>query len=237
MDAALLLAMALLGVVSSVHCAGMCGGIVAAFSARRVIPIVPAAAPARPQWLRIALFNGGRITTYAIAGAIAGTVGAGAYAASALPAQSALYFAANLVLVIAGLQLFGAGRWLSRLEALGAPLWRRLQPLATRFIRSDNSYAAGILWGWLPCAFVYGALAAAALAGSPARGAAAMLAFGIGTLPALVAAGLAATQARAWLGRRAVRTAAGSALLGLGTYGLVHAGGVADGVRQAFLCF
>jgi len=231
-DTALPFAMLLLGVVSSVHCAGMCGGIVAAFASRRVIPIRAERAPR--HWLHVTLFNAGRLTTYSFAGALAGTLGAGAYAAAALPAQAALYLAANLVLIVAGLHLFGAGRSLSRLEALGVPLWRRLQPLV---VRSSNPYLSGLMWGWLPCALVYGALAAATLAGSPARAAAAMLAFGIGTLPALMAAGLAATRLRARLGRRAVRIAAGSAFLGFGAYGLVHAGGVADGVRQAFLCF
>ena len=66
MDAAFALGMLGLGLVSGVHCAGMCGGIVVAFSARQ--PLLPA----RAIWLRQAAFNAGRITSYAAAGALAG---------------------------------------------------------------------------------------------------------------------------------------------------------------------
>jgi hypothetical protein len=237
-DASLALAMAALGLASSVHCAGMCGGIVTAFSARRVIPI--GAAPLRNHWIYIAAFNAGRISTYSLAGAAAGLLGSAAYAAAALPLQTALYTLANVVLVLIGLQLAGLLNPMAAVERIGAPLWQRLQPLAVRLAPArslSGAYAAGLVWGWLPCGLVYGALTAAVFAGSPAAGALAMLAFGIGTLPSLFAAGLAATQVRGWLGRRAVRTAAGSALLGFGVYGLAQAGGVADGVRQALLCF
>jgi sulfite exporter TauE/SafE len=80
--------------------------------------------------------------------------------------------------------------------------------------------------GWLPCGLVYGALTAAAFAGSPAGGAAAMLAFGLGTLPWLLAVGVGAARLRAWMGRRAVRLAAGGTVLGFGAFGLARAGTV-----------
>jgi hypothetical protein len=227
-------AMLAAGLASGLHCVGMCGGIVTAFDARggsrrlAVIPVRPASA-----WGRRLAFNAGRISTYAAAGAAAGLLGAAAYAASALPAQTVLYVAANIMLVLMGLHLAGAGRLLARLEALGAPLWRRLQPLAARLLPARTpaqAYAAGLVWGWLPCGMVYAALAGAMLAGSAARGALAMTAFGLGTLPFLLAAGWLAARLRAW------RIAVGGAVLGFGTYGLAHAGGLGEAIGRGLLC-
>jgi sulfite exporter TauE/SafE len=230
-DTAFALGMLGLGLVSGVHCAGMCGGIVVAFSASR--PLLPA----RALWRRQAAFNAGRITSYAAAGALAG---AAAHLLSALPLQATLYAAANIFLILVGLQLAGwsaPARWI---EALGAPLWRRLQPLAIRLTPGGTraqAYAAGAVWGWLPCGLVYGALAAAAASGDPARGALGMAAFGLGTLPWLLAAGLAAARLRAWLSARAFRLSAGGLVLGFGAWGLARAASISETVRATFLCF
>ena len=174
----------------------------------------------KADWGRRVAFNLGRISTYAAAGAVAGSLGAAAYAAGALPAQETLHVAANVMLVLVGLYLAGADRLLAPLEALGMPLWRRLQPLAARLLPArtlPQRYAAGLVWGWLPCAMVYAALAAAAFSGGAARGALGMAAFGLGTLPFLLAAGWLAARLRAW------RRAAGAAVLGFGVYGLALA--------------
>lgn len=225
---ALPLALAATGFASGVHCVGMCGGIVCAFCAN---------GGGVPRQLA---FNLGRISSYAAAGAAAGLAGgAGAWIAGALPAQTALYALANVMLLLVGLHLAGVGGWLARIESLGAPLWRRLQPLAARLLPARTpaqAYAAGLVWGWLPCGLVYGALAAAAFAGSPAAGALAMLAFGLGTLPNLLAAGLAAGRVRALAARRAVRIAAGSVVFGFGLAGFAHAAGVGEAIRRGLLC-
>lgn len=227
-----------LGFVSSAHCAGMCGGIVVAFSGTQ--PLLSRTDLVKRQ----ALFNCGRISTYAAAGALAGAAGGlGTYAVGALPLQTVLYAAANIALILIGLHLAGIGEGMTRFEALGAPLWRRLRPLAARLLPArslSGVYAAGLVWGWLPCGLVYGALAIAAasssLSGNPAQGAAAMFAFGLGTLPALMSAGLAAARVRAWMARRPVRIAAGSSVLALGAYGLAQAAGVAQGIGRGILC-
>jgi uncharacterized protein len=223
----LLAAMFAAGLASGLHCVAMCGGIVAAFDSCKVIPI-----RARTDWHRRLAFNFGRISTYAVAGAAAGALGAVAYAAGALPAQTVLYVVANIMLVLMGLHLAGAGRLLARLEEFGAPLWRLLQPLAGRLMHSRTpaqSYAAGLVWGWLPCGMVYAALAGAMLAGSAARGALAMTAFGLGTLVFLLAAGWLAARLRPW------RVAVGGAVLGFGTYGLAHAGGLGEAIQRGLL--
>ena len=233
-------AMLAAGLASGVHCVGMCGGIVTAFDAggKRVIPLREKAV-----WTRRLAFNLGRISTYATAGALAGSLGAAAYALGALPAQEMLHLAANAMLVLVGLYLAGADRLLAPLDALGMPLWRRLQPLAARLLKARTepgasarmlarSYLAGLAWGWLPCAMVYAALAAAAISGGAASGALGMAAFGLGTLPFLLGAGWLASRLREW------RRAAGAAVLGFGVYGLAHANADALGevIRRGMLC-
>jgi sulfite exporter TauE/SafE len=206
--------MAALGLASGVHCAGMCGGIVGAFSLQN--------RGQRAISARICLFNAGRISSYALAGALAGTLGW--YAGGP---QTALLILANAVLVFVGLHLAGVGSPMRWLERLGIPLWRALQPLAARVARRPGvaaSYGMGLLWGWLPCGLVYGALVAAAFAGSAEAGAAAMAAFGLGTLPWLLAAGIAAARIRHFLRLSVVRLAAGGTVLGFGAWGLAYAG-------------
>jgi sulfite exporter TauE/SafE len=237
-------AMLVTGFLSGVHCLGMCGGIVAAFGSLGAPTAVVVQARRASPWRELArqlAFNAGRILSYSLAGALAGALGgAGATIAGALSWQVALYVLANVMLILVGLYLAGASAWLARIEALGAPLWRRLQPLAARLLPArtlPQSVAAGLVWGWIPCGLVYGALAVAVLAGSPERGALAMAAFGLGTLPNLLAAGLAAARLRSFAARRGVRLAAGGVVLGFGLFGLANAGVVAEGIRSGILCF
>ena len=214
-------AMLVLGLASGVHCVGMCGGFVAAFSTLKGIPIKGP----RTSWSRIALFNAGRITTYAALGAASGFVGG--KVALALGAQTALYVLANAMLIAVGLYLTGATRFLGFLEKLMTPLWRAVQPL----LGMRNAYIPGLAWGFVPCGLVYGALAAAAFAGSAAGGAAAMLAYGLGTLPWLLAGGLAFQFVKKPMTRGFV----GAGVLAFGVYGLAHASSAAQGLR-GWLC-
>lgn len=228
---ALLGAMLLLGLASGLHCVGMCGGIVAAFSSRRVIPITDAS---RAAPLRQGAFNAGRVSTYAVLGAAAGAAGGAVpVMQGALPAQTVLFVLANAALILAGLYLAGAGGLLGRLEDLVAPLWRRVQPAAGRLMQLPSplaAYASGLLWGLLPCAMVYGALAAATLAGGAAQGALAMSAFGAGTLPWLLGAGVVMGRLRRW------RVAAGLLVLGMGVFGLARSAELGEAVRAGILC-
>jgi sulfite exporter TauE/SafE len=235
----LLPAMLALGLATGLHCTLMCGGIVAAFSARRLVPIVDASRPAA-EWRRQLAFNAGRVTTYALAGAAAGALGGAArLMQDVLPAQTLLFVLANAALLLAGLHLAGAGRLLARAEGLAAPLWRRVQPAAARLAGARApraAYAAGLLWGMLPCAMAYGALAASTVAGGAAEGALAMLAFGAGTLPWLLGAGAAATRLRGWARHPRLRVAAGGLVLGLGAWGLARSAELDVAVRAGLLC-
>lgn len=233
---ALPLAGLLLGLASGVHCVGMCGGIVAAFSAQNSVQGPRPAA----RWPLLLAFNAGRVSAYTSAGAVAGAVGgAGTYMGGVIDLQMVLFVLANAALVLIGLHLAGVSSLLSRLERIGQPVWRLIGPVAARFLPADTpgkALLAGSLWGWLPCGLVYAMLATAVAAGSPLRGALAMLAFGLGTVPNLMLAGMAFMRMRHIVSRPAVRLAAGGLVLGFGVFGLARAADLADAVRRGLLC-
>jgi hypothetical protein len=230
-DLALPLGLFAAGLASGLHCAGMCGGISASFSLLQKEKI----------WKRQFAFNAGRITTYAATGAVAGALGsAAAYATAVLPAQTFFYFFSSAFVLLAGMHFWGMPLPISTLERIGLPLWRRVQPLAARLLPArtlPQAYAAGLAWGWLPCGLVYGALAAAVFSGGAAQGAAAMAAFGAGTLPWLFIAGVAAAKLRGWTGLATLRRLTGALLIGLGGFGVAHASGLGETLRQTLACF
>lgn len=186
--------------------------------------------------MRVVAYNAGRLTSYAAAGAFAGGLAQSLSALSFMSSvQAVLYLLANLMLVALGLYLMNAWQGLTRLEAAGRGLWKRVQPMTTRFLPADSfgkAFALGSLWGWVPCGMVYSVLASAMLAGSAAQGAAVMFAFGIGTLPALLAMGLFGAQLQRVLHHRHVRLASGMIVLLFGLLGLYRA---AHGMTPAWL--
>jgi uncharacterized protein len=215
----ILVSASLLGLVSAGHCAGMCGGIVAAFNLQS-----PRGAPSLATHLA---YNLGRIVTYAALGALAGALGgAGLLLEHAFPVQTALRIAANFMLIALGLYLVGFTRLLAPIERIGHALWRRIQPLTRRFLpagRPHRAFALGALWGLLPCGLVYSVMVTALASGGAERGALTMLAFGAGTLPALLFAGSVLRQPRRFMQIRAVRAAFGGLVVALGLFGIMHA--------------
>jgi sulfite exporter TauE/SafE len=247
MNALNLLPVFLVGLAGSVHCVGMCGGIVSAFSmapaARAPFPVavVTRAAPRLAAGAqRMLAYNAGRIGSYALAGAIAGGLAGGVRTLAGLGAlQAGGYWLANAMLVLLGLYLTGAWPALARIELLGRGLWARLRPLMGRMLPLDTPlkmFALGALWGWLPCGMVYSVLLTAMLAGSAPAGAAVMLAFGLGTLPMLLALGAAGERLRHALQRRAVRVAGGLLVLVFGVAGLARAAAGIHGGWLDMLC-
>ena len=212
------------GLLSAVHCIGMCGGIVGALgfglaASRRDDP--------RAMLPLLLAYNLGRIASYGLAGLLAG--GLGMLLASSLPvwyAQRALLLLAGLFMLGLGLYLGGWWFGLGRIERLGGALWRRIEPLARRWLpvrSASQALVLGTLWGWVPCGLVYSVLVWALSAGSPLRGAGLMLAFGLGTLPNLLLMGVAAGSLAAWLRRRGVRQMAGGLVAGFGLFTLWQA--------------
>lgn len=221
------------GLLGGVHCVGMCGGIVSA--------LVGQSGGRSSPWLTHLAYNAGRISSYAVAGALAGSVGSlGAMLDAWLPVQLVLYVAANLLLVALGLYLAGVRGPITRLEHLGAGLWRRIQPFSRRFLPVDSlpkAAALGTLWGWLPCGLVYTVLFTALLSGSALNGALLMLAFGLGTLPNLLAAALLLRGSRALLPGKAARVISGATVMAFGVYGVAHAATLGSSIRGGLLCF
>lgn len=232
MVGALALGAFLMGLLGGVHCIGMCGGIAASLAGSRRGRL--------PGWAGALAYSGGRIASYAVAGALIGSIGGATLLLERLlPVQIAMFVLANLVLVALGLYLAGWAGWFARLEGLGKGLWSLLQPAVRPLLPADSLPKAlllGALWGWVPCGLVYSLLATALLTGSPTGGAAVMAAFGAGTLPNLLAAGMILERARALSHRRALRMAAGGLVTGFGIVGLVRSAELADHIRRGLLC-
>ncbi|GIZ51678.1 sulfite exporter TauE/SafE family protein [Noviherbaspirillum aridicola] len=236
----------LIGLLGGVHCIGMCGGIVSAFSVasgRRVIPIAAAGGAgalargaAVEDMVRVVSYNAGRLASYATAGAIAGGIAEGARTLSFMSGlQVGGYWLANLMLVALGLYLMDTWRGLAKLESAGQILWRRLQPMVGHLLPIDSAakaFALGGLWGWVPCGMVYSVLLTAMMSGSAVSGASVMLAFGAGTLPLLLTMGMLGSRLQTAIRKRGVRVAAGLLVLGFGLLGLARA---ANGVSFGWL--
>lgn len=237
MDSAAYLAVFLVGLLGGTHCVGMCGGIVSALSVNTV------RLPGRSRWADLPIhfsYNFGRIVSYTLAGAGMGAIGSlGLLLENLLPVQLTLYVLANLMLVALGLYLTGFTGSLRFLERQGQKLWLRVQPLTARYlpVRSPaQALPLGLLWGFLPCGMVYSVLTTALLSGSATRGAMLMLAFGLGTLPNLLLAGILVRHLRDFTRRKDVRLVSGLLVLGFGLYGLVNAGTLGGRLWQGVLC-
>jgi hypothetical protein len=225
----------LLALFGTAHCAAMCGGFVAA----SWTPLAGSARGNRPPGLYAALpMHAGRLASYATAGALAGALGATpALLLGSARVQGALFALGALVLAVTGLRLAGVPLLPGRESRLAAPVWERARSLARRLGPADTApkrLLLGTLWGWAPCALVYSALPLALVSGSPWAGAAVMLAFGAGTLPALVGAGWLIGKGGAVLPGPLPRRIAGIALVVLAVAGILQALGVADTALGAF---
>jgi len=187
----LLLAPFLIGLASGLHCVGMCGGIIGALS----LSLPPTVRARRAHLLIYTLtYSLGRITSYGLAGALMGGLGGQVFGAlSPEYGHALLRGLAALLLIGMGLYLAGWFPKFAQLERLGVPLWKRLEPLGQRLlpVRSlPQALGFGLVWGWLPCGLVYSTLLWSASSGSVGRGALYMVAFGLGTLPAVLTTGL-----------------------------------------------
>ncbi len=209
------------GLLGGAHCAGMCGGIVGAL------------AFGLPEKIRNNLtstliyqvgYNFGRITSYVIAGGIMG--GLGMLLAEVIPiypVQQGLLLLAAVFMILLGLYLGGWWMGLARIESLGGALWSKIEPFARRLLpvrTPAQSWILGLVWGWIPCGLVYSMLVWTVSAGSVAKGAGLMLAFGLGTLPNLFAMGMVAGSLARWSKDVRVRRVAGLLVIGFGLYAL-----------------
>jgi len=180
----------LLGLFSTIHCIGMCGGIIGALSLSLPVGI----RNNKPRMLMfITTYNIGRILSYSFAGLVAGAIGTGVLASAGFDQGHAILRAIGVAMMIAiGLYLAGWLPQLAIVEKIGVPVWKKLEPVGRKLLpvaSLPKALAYGLIWGWLPCGLVYFVLLWALTAGNAVQGALTMLAFGIGTLPTLLATG------------------------------------------------
>ena len=151
-------ALFIIGVLTGVHCIGMCGGIM--LSQRSAL-----------------LYNGGRLLSYTVMGALFGTIGRiFSYDAEL---KSMLFTVFGLLVVLIGLRMWGV------------PILRRLSPVPAKLCRfKGKALAVGLLTGLMPCGALSSMWIFAASSGSWKSGTAAMLAFGLGTCVFMLAFGL-----------------------------------------------
>ena len=157
-----------IGLLTSLHCVGMCGAInLSASSTRR----------------RAVAYNAGRIACYTLVGCAAGALGAAFSIDRTL--LSALVLVASVVMLVAGLSIGGV---VSLPEV----------PCASRALaRPGSALTVGFFNGFMPCAPLLAMQAYAVSTGGTLEGGAAMLLFGLGTLPVMLCFGML----RSWLER------------------------------------
>jgi sulfite exporter TauE/SafE len=177
----------LIGLIGAGHCMGMCGGIASMLTFGQ----------SQPSKTIPLFYNSGRLLSYAFIGAIVGGAVASISEVSSLNnALTWLRLAAAVFMVLLACYI---GRWwqgLLAVEKLGQTLWRFISPAGKSLLPLKSPIHAipfGFIWGWLPCGLVYSTLTWSAVSGSALNGALIMVAFGLGTLPAMLLMGFGAT--------------------------------------------
>ena len=178
---ALFLAAFSMGLFGSPHCLGMCGGIVTAFGLS-----MQHVSDSKKNGL-ILTYHLGRLISYALLGLIASVIGVAIF--QSIMSNSAPRIVLGSVLVLIGLAMLGLPLF-NQLEKVGMRFWQSLAPIRKKVFPIDSfgkALFAGLLWGFLPCGLVYGALMMAIAGNNVATGAALMFVFGLGTMPMLIA--------------------------------------------------
>jgi len=169
-----------LGLISSLHCIGMCGPLMLSLPVRHLNKW--------KQGMAIFLYNTGRVLTYSLIGALLGLAGRRIYLAG---------FQRWFTIVLGVVMLVMAVTYFYKQTSV-QPKWMqtihlRIQQLMLRFLRSNNSsgyFLLGMANGLLPCGMVYLAIAGALTANTVLHSVLFMFLFGVGTLPAMLALGI-----------------------------------------------
>lgn len=210
MTIALLIAAFMMGFLGSPHCLGMCGGIVAAFNLSLQGRV------AGKKTLLVTGYHIGRLLSYMLLGLAVGFLGAQVFQGVMHSQAPRIVMGVSLVLV--GASMLGLP-WLNALERLGLKLWRVLAPLRQKVLPLNTlpkALFAGVLWGFLPCGLVYGALLLAVSSNSTLDAALLMLAFGLGTTPMLLATAGAVSAMQSQIGKYRLRLINGLLLIASG---------------------
>ena len=219
------------GLLGSAHCFGMCAGISGLFAVNASVVSVRAQMP-----MAIA-YNGGRVFSYVLLGVVVAVLGQ--TIVNAIPTIAApVRLASGVLIVIVGLQVAFGWRFLAPLENAGARIWNRVAPTAKTLLPVTSipkSLGLGLLWGWLPCGLVYSVLLLAATTANAMQGGLVMLAFGLGTMPAMIATGISASRLSFFMNRKRLGAGLLIVLLGVLTLAVpvMKLSGSPDGMHDA----
>jgi sulfite exporter TauE/SafE len=211
------------GLLGSTHCIGMCGGIVGALTMGLPGPTRQSSLKLLPYLLT---YNSGRLLSYTVAGLLVGLLSSsvsGFFQVGDFPVGG---FVGGLFMVALGIYIGGWMQTMKPLEQLGGYFWRLIEPVGRRFMPVKSPVQAlglGFFWGWLPCGLVYSTLALAATSGDAIKSASLMLAFGVGTLPILLAMGGFAEKLQRFTRHKWTRYIAGILLIAFGAMILTKA--------------
>lgn len=209
----LLAAAFITGVLGSAHCFGMCAGISGLFA------VNASAASLRSDIPMAITYNLGRVLSYAFLGVVVALLGQAVV--DAIPDLAApVRLVSGLLIIIVGLQVAFGWRVLAPVEKAGARIWNRIAPAARGLLpvtSMPKALGLGLLWGWLPCGLVYSVLLLAATTADALQGGLVMVAFGLGTMPAMIATGVSASRLSAFMSRKKLGAGLLIVLLGLAT--------------------
>ena len=169
----------------------------------------------RPQRRLLIAYQCGRITSYALAGLLLGGALGGLIGLLDIEiVRRSLRALSAIALLLAALVAFGRVRDFG--FGVGRIAWKRLAPIGRRLLpvtTLPRAFAFGMIWGWMPCGFVYTVLLIATLQLYALQAATIMIAFGVGTAPAMFATALGAQGVLRFGGGRLGKQIAGSLLL------------------------
>ena len=207
----------LMGLIGSGHCIAMCGGIASSLQL---------ACNKRQTWLYSLAYNSGRALSYMLAGALVAGISS-QFATQNSAFALFLSFLAGVFMLLVGVYIMRLAATLQWLEKLGKTLiWQHLIKLNKYLMPIDSPLKAlgyGALWGWLPCGLVYSALTWAMTSGTAINGALVMLAFALGTFPAMITLGVAAQKLNTLFNHPWTRIILGSVIIWYGIYLLIIA--------------
>ncbi len=178
----------LVGLVTSLHCVAMCGGItlsqtIAAGRDGQPAPAAPAAGAIRSSRIMPAvLYNSGRVISYTIVGGIAGAAGSVFNLSAAL--KGVMPVVAGAFMLFLGVRMLGIFPWLSRLR-ISLPRLRRRSGASVR----RGPFIVGLANGLMPCGPLQTMQVYALGTGSAFAGALSMFVFSVGTVPLMLGFG------------------------------------------------
>jgi len=203
------------GLLGTGHCIGMCGGLVSALSL--------SGAGRQGGWFFHLLYNLGRISTYTFIGAVVGWLGSAlAYTDRFKMVTRSLLIGSDVFVILVGLGTAGLFAWLN-VSKLDFPGPMKAMTVAVVGLRrlppAISALPLGLLFGFIPCGYLYAVAITAAQSASVATGALMLFAFGLGTAPSLLLFGSAAHwlsgRARTWMLRVAGLVVAGMGVINL----------------------